>query len=234
MSSLPIESSPTTKPIKVHNPDLLSPQAQVDSNRPLNEPDKEQANYTQANEKDTNPKLNETNIGVEDKKDKDKLKNEKLAAGRMASIDTYLNWGVFTGWCVSIYCLFVWWVGLIGLVLCAAMFTAIRSIAFRVVAKYSEELWRKYKLPILIMSLVCFAWYGVVFIYLLEELIRQGYSNSYLLTNVFNSKMTVFYPMITSVIGIYLVLAPTFVLHLLALRNYSKLPHVYVKEEVDK
>jgi magnesium-transporting ATPase (P-type) len=237
MSSLPIEASPT-KLIKANEPeDILSPQGKADSNRSLKEVDKankQQANYTQANEKESNLKLNETNIGMESNKDKEKLKNEKLIVARLASVDTYLNWGVFTGWCVSIYCLFVWWVGLIGLVICASMFTAIRSIAFKVVARYSEELWRKYKIPILIMSLICFVWYGVVFVYLLEELIRQSYSHFYSLTNVFNSKMTVFYPMITSVIGIYLVLAPTFVLQLLALRNYRKLPHVIVKDEVDK
>ena len=231
MSSLPAESTSVKTNKEQDNPNILPSQA--DSNRPLKEP-ANQDNFIQATLKD-NPKLNESNIDLEGNKEKEKEKLKKLTAKRLASIDTYLNWGLFTGWCVTIYCLFVWWVGLIGLAICAAMLTAIRSIAFKVVAKYSADLWRKYNIPILIMSIICFTWYGVVFIYLLVDLIRQSnYNGSYSLTNVFSTKLKVFYPMITSVIGIYLVLAPTFILQLLAIRNYKKLPQVFIKDELDK
>lgn len=202
-----------------------------DSSRALNK----DANPTpEAKENKEAPKVNESNIELEENNEKERIKSEQLAAKRLASIDTYLNWGIFTGWCVSIYCMFIWWVGLIGLVICAAMFTAFRALAFKVVAKYDEKSWKKYNLPILIMTIICFAWYAVVFIYLLEELIRQSTYKSYTMTNILKSKLKVFYPMITSVIGIYLVLIPTFVLQLLALLNYRRLPFVIVKDEGKK
>ena len=166
----------------------------------------------------------------EEVKEKENELKEKLRQKRITSLSSYINWAIFTIWCSCIYVMFIWWIGLILLFISAVLVTAIRLHSLRIANDYTEEKWRRFSKPMLIMSIVCYVCYSTVIIYLLVELIRQGVSySSYSMMNVLNSSYKVFYPMITSTVGIYMILGPTFALHVVTMVNYKKLPNVSVK-----